>query len=404
MRPGRNVVGLMAVAEQIFVPDIGFRPAATLIGRVPVTRSAEGLTVTVERAVSAPGSVDVVLRMTGPADADGRRLPSFATDPVTLVEPDGRTVEQIPWRAAMGRTGGPPGTTVETVRREIALQPLSPGTREATLSVSGVAIPLAFGPGATLAARSYPLSATAERHGITVSARCIAFAATSTAVDLAVRSTMAGAYVRSLGMSLGPNCSDAALRDDQGRVYGAQRAISDTRPSRERDGEFRETAVFPPLPRDVRAITLEIADVTVVEPTADLTLPVGFDGEIALAGLAGRARVLRESDDERAQRAERLVARLSVLGPDHVAPPSEQFRRIEMECGGGPWSGDRRLVRPDGIWLTDRTRGPSMSFDHRGWALSVPDPSGEAAAVTISSALVQYRGPWTLEVALPVRD
>ena len=394
----------MATDEQIFVPDIGFRPVETLIARVPVTRSADGLAVTVERAVSAPGSVDVVLRLTGQADPDGGRLPSFATDPVTLVEPDGRAVGQIPWRTAMGRLGGPPGTTLETVRREIALQPLSPGTREATLSVSGVAIPLAFEPGDTLAARSYPLGTTADRHGITVSARCIAFTAESTAVDLAVRLAMAGAHVRSLGMSLGPNCSDAALRDDQGRFYGAQRAISDTRPSRERDGEYRETAVFPPLPRDVRAITLEIADITVVEPTDDLTLQVGFEGEIALAGLTGHARVLRESDEVRAQRAERLVARLSLMPPGSPPPPDEGHGRIELECGEGPWSGDRRLVRPDGIWLTDRTRRPNMSFDHRGWVLSVPDPSGDAAAVTISSALVRHRGPWTLEIALPDRS
>ena len=53
----------MAVDDEIFVPDIGFRPAETLIARVPVTQAADGLTVTVERAVSAPGSVDVMLTM-----------------------------------------------------------------------------------------------------------------------------------------------------------------------------------------------------------------------------------------------------------------------------------------------------------------------------------------------------
>ncbi len=44
-----------------------------------------------------------------------------------------------------------------------------------------------------------------------------------------------------------------------------------------------------------------------------------------------------------------------------------------------------------------------MSFSHRGWVLSVPDPSGNATTVTTSSALVQYRGPWILEIALPPR-
>ena len=400
----RSEGALTAVEEQIFVPDIGFRPVETLIARVPVTRSADDLTVTVERAVAAPGSVDVMLRVTGQPDADSRRLPSFATDPVTLIEPDGRVIEQIPWRNAMGRLGGPPGTALETVRREIGLQPLSPGTREATLSVSGVTIPLAFEPGATLAARTYPLGATAERHGITVSARCIAFTTESTAVDLAVRLTMAGAHVRSLGMSLGPNASDAALRDDQGRFYGAQRAISDTRPSRERKGEYRETAVFPALPRDVRTISLEIADVTVVEQTDDLTLPVGFDGEITLGGLTGHTKVLRESDERRAQRRERLAARLSVLGAGQPAPVDEEYGRLEVECGDGPWAGGRRLLRPNNVWLTNGTRECSMSFDHRGWVLSVPDLSSDATAVTISSALVQYRGPWTLEVTLPRRD
>lgn len=389
----------MAQGGQVFVPDIGFRSADTVIARVPATRAAAGRTVTVERAVSGPDGVDVVLSICGDPGGDRSRMPAFASDAVTLREATGRVVAQKMWPSSVGRAGIP-GATVETVRRTLATEPLTTGTRRAELEVSGVTVPLEFEPAMATAVPAHPLNAVVLRHGIAVAGRRIAYAADSTAIELVV--SVPGderAAIERIGLSLGPNACDVGLRDDAGRVYGGQRTLGDG----QRGREFREVAVFPALPADVRTISLEIADVCVIEPALDLTLPLGFDGDFTLAGLAGYAKVLRESDEQRELRRERLPARMSVRGPGRPMPPDEQWGRIEVECGEGPWAGDRRLVRPNSLWLTDRTKGCTYAYSDRGWVLSVPDPSGEARDVTISSALVQYRGPWELHIELPAR-
>jgi hypothetical protein len=388
----------VAVDEQIFVPDIGFRPVETVIARVPVTRAADGVSVTVERAVAAPSGTNVMLRMTGAPGADRRDMPRFAADTVSIREPDGRVVEQHRWNCSVGRISGPPSSPLETIRRTVSFAALAQGLREAELTVSGVTVPLTFDPGSASGVRSRAIDASVEHHGVAVTAQQIAFSGESTALQFVVRPRDERSTVYMIGMSLGPDQCDVGLRDDAGRVYGGQRSLGD---GAGRDG-FTEIAIFPALPTDVRAVSLAIETVCLTEQTEALTLPFGFDGEIALGGLRGHAKVVRESDERRAQRTERLAARMSVMPPGPT-PPDEQFGRIEVECGEGPWLGDRRLIRPADLWLSDRTRRPNMSFDHRGWVLSVPDPSGEAAAVTISSALIQYRGPWTLEIALPER-
>lgn len=390
----------MAVDEQIFVPGIGFRPVETLIARVPVTRAAEGVTVTVERAVAAPGGATVTLLITGAPSADSREMPRFAADTVTIREPDGRVVEQHRWNCSAGRVSGPPSSALETIGRTVSFPALAPGLREAELTVSGVTVPLAFERGSASGIRSHALEASVEHHGITVAAQRIAFTAESTAIQFMVRPHDPRSTVYTIRMSLGPDQCDAGLRDDAGRVYGGQRSLGD---GHRRDG-FTEVAIFPALPADVRTVSLAIETMCLTEQTDDLTLPLGFDGEITLAGLTARARVVRESDERRAQRTERLGARMSLMPPGSPPPPDEHLGHIEVECGDGPWLEERRLIRPGSLWLTDRTRGCSMSFDHRGWTLSVADPTGDATAVTISSALVQYRGPWTLEVALPERE
>lgn len=391
----------MAVDQQIFVPDIGFRSADTLIAQVPVTRASAGRTVTVDRAVSGPGGVDVVLTITGAPSDDTRQMPPFATDRVTIREEGGRTVTQLLWRCGAGRIAGPPATALETVRRTLATMPLTPGTNNAELEVCGVTVPLQFEPAARAAVPAHPLDAVVERHGIAVAGRRIAFAENTTAIELTVAIPGdARAAIYMIGMSLGPNACDVGLRDDAGRVYGGQRTLGDGH----RGGVFNEVALFPALPADVRSVSLEIATVSVIEQTPDLTVPLGFDGEIALAGLAGSAKVLRESDTQRQLRNERLPVRMSVLPPGAPVPADAQWDRVELECGDGPWLGDRRLIRPGSLWLTDRTKGCSFSYSDRGWVLSAPDPTGDAREVTISSALVQYRGPWRLEVVLPPRS
>ena len=389
----------MAVDEQIFVPDIGFRPAETLIALVPVTRSTEGLRVTLERAVAAPGGTNVMLTMTGAPSPDRREMPRFATDNVSIREPGGRVISQLRWNNGVGRIGGPPSSELETIRRTVSFEALSPGTREAELTVSGVTVPLTFEPGSGSGVRAHSVQATVEHHGITVAAQRIALSGNSTAIQLAVWPRDQRSTVYMIGTSLGPNACDIGLRDDAGRVYGGQRSLGD---GYRRDG-FTEVAIFPRMPADVRTVSLEIATVCLNEQTEDLTLPVGFDGEIALAGLTGCAKVGRESDESRSQRTDRLAARMSLMPPGSPPPPDEQYGRIEVECGDGPWLGDRRLIRSGSVWIADRARGHSSPYDHRGWTLSVADPTGEATQVNTSSALVQYRGPWSLEIALPPR-
>jgi len=390
----------MALEEHIYVPDIGFRPVETVIARVPVTRSAEGLTVTVERAVAAPGGTNVMLTMTGAPSPDRREMPRFATDIVSIREPGGRVIPQLRWSNGAGRVGGPPASPVETIRRTVSFEALSPGTREAELTVSGVTVPLAFESGATAGVRSHSVEATVEHHGITVQAQRIAFAAASTAIQFLVRPQNERSTVFMIGMSLGPDQCDVGLRDDAGRVYGGQRSLGDGH----RGNVFTEVAIFPALPADVRAVSLAIETVCLTEQTEDLTLPLGLDSEITLGGLTGHAKVVRESEERRSQRTERLAARMSLMPPGYPPPADEEYGRIEVECGDGPWIGDRRLIRPGNVWIADRTRGHSSSYDHRGWMLSVADSTGQAATVTTSSALVQYRGPWTLEIALPDRS
>lgn len=389
----------MIVDEQIFVPDVGFRPVDTMIARVPVTRAAAGRTVTVERAVSGPSGVDVVLVITGAPSGDTRQMPSFATDPVTVREPGGRTVTQILWRCGVGRIAGPPANALETVRRTLATEPLDPGTNTAELDVCGVTVPLEFEPART-AVPAYPLDAVVERHGIAVAGRRIAFAENTTAIELTVAvSGDARTAIYMIGMSLGPNACDVGLRDDTGRVYGGQRTLGDGH----RGGRFHEVALFPALPAGVRTVSLEIAMVSVIEQTPDLTLPLRFDDEITLAGLTGHVRVLRESDAQRERRRERLPVRMSVLPPGAPRPADEEWGRVELECGEGPWLGDRKLIRPDSLWLTDRAKRCSYSYSDRGWVLSAPDPTGDVNEVTISSALVRCRGPWQLDIPLPPR-
>lgn len=384
----------MAVDETIFVPDIGFRPADVAVARVPVTREYVGRTVVVERAVSSPNGTELVLSITGEHDEDRQRMPPWAEDRVTLHEPGGRVLEQKPWPRSAGRIGAPRSNT-ETVRRTLTLEPLSAGTRAAELRVSGVAVPLEFEPGTLGGARSYPLDAVDERHGILVAARRIAFAADSTAIQLEVSLPKdERRVIRSIGTSLGPGACDVTLRDDAGRVHSGQRALRDGLCRR----DLREVAVFPALSVGVRTMSLEIGDVTVSEQTEDLTLPVDFEGDITLGGHAGHAKVQRETDESRAERLARHAARAQLLCDGRDQPPAESV--IEMECDAGAWLGDRRLLRPDSLWLTDRRQGCSFSFSSRGWVLSVPDHSGDAAEVTISSALVQYRGPWKLEIPL----
>jgi len=388
----------VAVDEQIFVPDVGFRSADTMLARVPVTRAEGGRTVTVERAVAAPHGVDLVLTITGEPDADRRRMPSFATDPVTIVEPDGRTVAQLPGRGGFGRMGGPPASALETIRRSLTTGPVGPGTRSATLSAGGVTLPLEFEPAAVAAVPAQTLDASVERHGISFMARRIAFPPDSTAIELAVMPADERQRIDMIGLSLGPAECSVGLRDDAGRTYGGQRTLGDGY----RGGIFNEIALFPALPADVRTVWLEMEHVSVIVETEELTLPVGSDQEITLAGLTAQARVLRESDEARAQRHERHAVRVSVNDPRFL-PPEPPEHVIEIECGHGPWSGHRRLIRPDSAWASDRGKRCSMSFSDRGWVLHISDPSRDATEVRVSSALVQYRGPWTLEIALPER-
>lgn len=419
----------MAIDEQIYVPDVGFRPIQTTLARVPITRAAGGLTVTVERAVSAPASVDVILTITGEADPDGRRMPSFATDPVTIVEPDGHAIDQIPRRTATGRMGGPPGTALETVRREVALQTArviddrgreiptrarwstgpvlrtagpgqatlqwtlvleapQPQARELTLTFDGpagdwtVGLPLAPIKASGTPARTF--DATDTRQGITVAARALARFSEWTVVELeayldppSTETGPARRYVLGLGASMhGSRVSgdQIVLRDDLGG-----REPQTGRPCPEpMGGKQREAVSFAPVPDGRRSATVEIGAIWVQEGYGEkITLRVPSEAEIIAAGCQATAVVTRAQD-------------------------AYEKPAVKVEIVPKAGDADRRLVFMQGVELAS---GPQvgMQIMHCVGKLpvvTVPDPTAQAPEVTLSGPVVETRGPWKVRIPL----
>ena len=133
--------------------------------------------------------------------------------------------------------------------------------------------------------------------------------------------------------------------------------------------------MFRGLAPDARYITLEVQDVTVMEPSEDLVLAVGHDGPFTLGGRAAHATVTRALD----RRSGGSV--------------------IEVAVTPGEWQTDHRLLYPGQVFIEDRRLGHSMSMAvGRPVTLSCADPTGDATAVTVTSSLVHVRGPWELEI------
>ena len=133
--------------------------------------------------------------------------------------------------------------------------------------------------------------------------------------------------------------------------------------------------MFRGLAPDARHMTLEVQDVTVMEPSEDLVLAVGHDGPFTLGGRAAHATVTRALDRR---------------GGGNV---------IEVAVTPGEWQTDHRLLYPGHVFLDDRRLGHSMSMAvGRPVTLSCADPTGAATAVTVASSLVHVRGPWELEI------
>ena len=133
--------------------------------------------------------------------------------------------------------------------------------------------------------------------------------------------------------------------------------------------------MFRGLALDARHITLEVQDVTLMEPSEDLVLAVGHDGPFTLGGRAAHATVTRALD----RRSGGSV--------------------IEVAVTPGEWHTDHRLLYPGHVFIDDRRLGHSMSMViGRPVTLSCADPTGAATVVTVASSLVHVRGPWELEI------
>ena len=229
---GSASCGLPLDGDAVFVPGVGFRPAEVAIARVPVTREHAGRTITVERAAAGPDGTEIVLSDTGRCEWDNTQMAPWANDPVRLRDGSGHVFGQRGWRGGTGRRGSKDDPRIQTIQRELTLEPLPAGTRTADLLVGDAVLPLEFESSAVAGVRAVALDVTTSRHGVAVRAVRIARSAEDTAIELALSAPDdERRVVRAIGASPfgGPHGHQppVTFHDDAGTTYQERQVFRD---------------------------------------------------------------------------------------------------------------------------------------------------------------------------------
>src|SRR5207245_90135 len=122
---------------------------------------------------------------TGLCGWENTQMAPWANDPVRLRDGCGHVFGQRGWRGGTGRRGSKDDPRIQTIQRELTLEPLPAGTRTADLLVGDAVLPLEFESSAVAGVRAVALDVTTSRHGVAVRAVRIARSAEDTAIELA---------------------------------------------------------------------------------------------------------------------------------------------------------------------------------------------------------------------------
>lgn len=374
----------MATDAEVFVPEVGFRPAAR--GRrmsKPISSEQGGAKLTVERLVSSEEGTELAFVVEGlsllPSTSGA---PAWMHDPVTLRDASGREYWEAGWALASGGS--------KQIRRTLILEPLAPDVERVELALAGtvgewtVSIPLAPLSEGLVAAQ--PVSVSASRHGITVAVRAVARSDELTALSLEATAGADVRFVRGIGGLHGQRTvsEKLTLRDQDGRTYEE----NEPTPQRPRDPSGRtDVAVFPALPPDARELELTV-DYVIVEEAG------------------GRVDVATTAPTPSSHQFGSYPVRVVSMGVGARPPelpeaiPWEPGLRVVLDLGD--WEGDRRLLEAGRLLADAQDYGWRGSAVAERWAqdreIPVRDPAS-VAIVTLLYPVVQVRGPWVISFA-----
>ena len=380
----------MPYQDLVFVPQVGFMPARALGTRenVVVDRGRQSF---IGSVFPDRDGIRVMFTLNGinedvPVPAENVcPLPIRAT--ARVADDRGRDVpSRARWiTGPMLRRAGPGEATLQWT---LVLEAPEPDARALMLTFDGpagewqVAMPLAPIEATGTPARTFDAANT--RHGITVAARALAKSSDRTVVELeayidppSTETGPARRYVLGLGASMhGSRVSgdEIFLRDDLGeRKPEMGRAF--TVPT---GGKQREAVSFGPVSDGARTATVEIGAIWVQEGYGEkITLPIPSEAQILAAGCRATA-VVTHAEDAYKKPAVKV----------ELVPKTEDV--------------DRRLVFMQGVELASG-RQVGMQITHCVGKLpvvTVPDPTAQAAEVTLSGPVVEIRGPWKVSVPL----
>lgn len=380
---------MIASGELVFIPGVGFRPAASAMLATPVSDERGEWQVTIERLVAGPRTTELSFALTGPGGEamtgpgpEPPAPPPWMHLPVSLrcagevieLQNDGR-------RGPSGWSTGV-GTTLRTIRQTLRFPPVSSGETVDVVfdgPLGSWSVPLELTSSATYGIPAMATLVKDEHHGVTLTAAAVARSDTMTAVDVftTLAPTPQPRFMRCLGLERHMRGQDPqfTLRDDMGNELKEFAVFDDDVTS---GRELHQVLVFPAVSADAIEATLTISDIVLAETTgAPVTVPVPSESDIAFGPFNVHAVVTRET----ARR-----------GP---------VVRVDLDDGG--WQDDRRLLYAESVrvngkhggigWERMPTPGQPMSVD-------APDPEGDAREVTLESPVVRLSGPWRLELPL----
>jgi len=196
----------------------------------PVSAERGEWSVTIERLVVNPDKTDLVFALTGPAGAPAVGPGPLEPPPWTHLPVSLHAGDQTLELTNEGRQGGSEmsagyGSTRRQFRPTLRFPPLAAGTDELEVVLDGPpgnwAIPLTLTPTTVYGLRAQPLELTDVHHGVTLTARAIAWSESMTAIDVhaTLDPTPQPRFMRSLGVARHGRReeSEFTLTDDTGQ-------------------------------------------------------------------------------------------------------------------------------------------------------------------------------------------
>lgn len=375
----------------VFIPQRGFMPARALGTGSNVIVERDGMTFTGAVFPDRDGtrvafSVEDIAAEVPKPDA-GCALPLNASSRV--VDDQGRALRpRARWITGgnLRDTGGGMAKLLWT----LILESPAPDARHLVLTFDGpagdwtVRLPLERVDPIGTPARA--VDATDTKNGVTFAARAVARTGSLTAVELEAyldppsEDTGPGRrYVLGIGptMCSGRLCSDQViLRDERGGMH-----LEVGRPCDEPvGGKRREAVTFPALGSDVQSGTIEV-DVMWVQDGYGHTATVPLPGETEVS-----------------------IAGCDALVVASRTPGVYTEGRVRVEFAPKDPEADRQLVFCQGVDAgSGGDNALGMQVEHcfgKTPIVSVPEPTGTAREVTVRGPVIQYRGPWRLDIPL----